>query len=647
MASIEEPAPPPRLIAAHTSVHENIYKNTEENKSGSFMRELPRQNLFSSHYHQHKNLEDRSTTKANLLRTEISRLREEMMSKINSLENEMSEHTQSRTDSYRYPSSQSVRLCDQTTQTADVSTFEKSSWERKLLDEIDGKLVKLRNEVFDKLDSMTRDGRSTSPVWNPKRKLITSTASYPPYSLNSESRDPARSFDTPPRDNYQRLFEPFRRKSPITHHFSAPSLREPPSSHQQHLEVVYNRDLYYDQQQDKQQFTTIDQFTQTAREELSRHLVDQWFPYDDLADANVRGVKGKRLLNPNKIQKIRETIFRTYPIRENENEEFIWKVICDKINAKCRGVTRTLKRKGNSSEYFTYSSDAILTSSINSGYIPRKYGKDSINYDDRCSFVSPTVTLTQHHSNVEKSQQHLSSSSDNSDAGSTIDMSTVSFKSPEKEVSRVSCFSSSIKNEIENPDTMSSMRSNQEEELEVRVIDEEDSRSDGTSSMEDNSHIGQTCSSSPIIKSIQESASVLDICDQLAEKYMDHFPQAQDTSDKKRLQGNREEFTRTLIEAMFTRSTLAHSNVTGARGKFMLDPVKIAKVRETVFRKFPADDEDEEEVIWKILTTKINTKCRGVKRLMKRKGMPAECMTNRFSKKEHSFSSDGLDRDFL
>lgn len=126
-------------------------------------------------------------------------------------------------------------------------------------------------------------------------------------------------------------------------------------------------------------------------------------------------------------------------------------------------------------------------------------------------------------------------------------------------------------------------------------------------------------------ESTSRSSSEADPNEQTADKIVVNKPIFENPSEKA-IQCNRESLTRNLVESMFERHILASSNVTGARGKFMLDPMKIAKLREIVFTQFPAQSQDEEEDIWRVLTTKINTKCRGVKRLLKRKIMYGEAL---------------------
>ena len=543
-----------------------------------------------------------------------------------------------------------------------------------------------------------------------------------------------------------------------------------PYKQQQQQQRQGSPSAFYQHQQPQPATSTLDtknntistnsQHVQTAREEFARHLVDQLFSYDDLADANVKGVKGKRLLDPNKIGRIRDTVFTTYPLRSNESEEYLWKFICDKINAKCRGVTRTLKRK-NSIWEVQATSTKMNNDSASAGTTPPniarsqydssgstlvqpafKYRKETHNLE-RCSFVTPLSSSTDFHHTLSR----LPSSSDSETSSVDLPASTLptphistpytaeggsrswnllqdkgddishhsantsitsssgvpclvsvsslryqnssiqdssslttsyqvsntgsrSSSAPVMRSSSVTNYNSTNTNNNKMVDEAGSVKQKsaldeEEEEIEIKVDGEEDDVSvddDVITEYDRYSNYdraraqpvtvlpleSRSMSSPPaLLNSSVTSQSAFELCDRLAEKYMETFVNStttlpEDSKDdganteltvteqKKRIQSNREEFTRTLIEALFTRTTLAHSNVTGARGKFMLDPVKIAKVRDTVFLKFPADCEEEEETVWKILTTKINTKCRGVKRLMKRKGIPAERIANRY-----------------
>ncbi|XP_066911734.1 uncharacterized protein [Clytia hemisphaerica] len=800
MASIEEPVPPPHLIAAPqiankvSEVHCINQKqptpvlNRNHSPPGLFMKDFPyinntvpplveKNNSFSTKtnsidfYPQKerppstsspvKDIDhfldssdshkiDSDNQKVQNLRSEISRLREEMLVKINALESEMSNHLPN-SESRVTTINQSGSSKEQSTQT-DPSNERPSndfSFEQNLGRAIDRKLQNLKVEIFDKIDSVFATSISpptadTSEVrhkhqqpqqasahhlqpattkaeasWPPLRKLSRDHRPEPEVTRpgsNHQLEQPQQRYESSTRPNnehtrqrlesnaarsntdYKRMYETYHRKSPIQHHYTnaqAPVSRiiptlintapvRPPHPPTATIESASSI-TYYDTYNQAQSYQTAEQFSQTAREELARHLVDQLFQYDDLADANVRGVKGKRLLDPSKINKIRETVFRTYPVRSTENEEYLWKYICDKINAKCRGVTRTLKRKSaiweleNSAQPPTeeYMKSHSMKTLPYDHHIPpttTKYRKESFSDYERCSFVPPSGVanenrLTRHQSSsdsdtssvecasgerswksvperinsmvhppVERPTPASVSSFSGTNAMKYTETITVEASSTSTRYQERPDSSNSIK--FENADSFASSIKTPGEtsDIEVKVIDEDDDNgSDDISNgncadMDDNfERCGLVLHNVP-----SDPQSVIELCDKLADKYMENVHQdigglpCDIVSDKKRVQSNREEFTRTLIETLFTRSTLAHSNVTGARGKFMLDPVKIAKVKETVFRKFPGENEDEEETVWKILTTKINTKCRGVKRLMKRKGIPSDCITKRY-----------------
>jgi len=665
MASIEDPTPPPRLIA-RTNLHEStntpslVYVNDEreQQQTRSYMEDVsPPISSFTNSVaiYQNKlqatNLDDRAQTtqancKVNILRSEISRLREEMLLKINALESEMTNHVPAFESRETVSISTNSQCEHRSTQTENIHKVSSDAFplERNLLLKIDEKLCCLREEIFEKLDTFfdlepeqrigKRNLRNSAVSFQEKQNSPspspwsagsdkTSGFSMVEQSINSrsppiiESRDSSYSNNASSRSNIEclRSYESYNRKSPVPHHFSIPSSSIPRTEQIRMvppLDTTSSKSSYY--QPFQETFTNTDQYSQTAREELARHLVDQMFQYDDLADANVRGVKGKRLLNPMKILKIRETIFRTYPVRISENEEYLWKFICDKINAKCRGVTRTLKRKSNA---WDTNGEEMASQHFGSN---SKYHKETYQLE-RCSFVPTTQ------SSMERRQFRVPSSSDSDSSIDNVKKYRAEGKQQEQNFRQpnLSCFSSSIK--FENADSISSSKTNEHEDIDVETNRHEEEERESNDGEQSSCDFEENNRASPLV--LQEtgsSSSVLEICDKLAEKYMENFSQQEENQDRKRTQSNREEFTRTLIEAMFTRSTLAQSNVTGARGKFMLDPIKIVKVRETVFRKFPAANEDEEEMLWKILTTKINTKCRGVKRLMKRKGISAECV---------------------
>nr|XP_058945587.1 uncharacterized protein LOC131773658 isoform X3 [Pocillopora verrucosa] len=81
-----------------------------------------------------------------------------------------------------------------------------------------------------------------------------------------------------------------------------------------------------------------------------------------------------------------------------------------------------------------------------------------------------------------------------------------------------------------------------------------------------------------------------------------------------------------LLEAFFVRDEMAASNINGARGRELLDPIKIKGIQAHVNYKFPISAE-KEELRWQFLKPRIDSKCRAQRRLqreeqLKRMNMP-------------------------
>ena len=343
---------------------------------------------------------------------------------------------------------------------------------------------------------------------------------------------------------------------------------------------------------------------QSCREDYARKLIDTVFPYQDLADSNVTGVKGKRLLDPHKIEMIRKAIFSRYPASKHEKEDELWKLVCEKINTKCRGVTRILKRKHeqlvNSNQIFTPT--FIETSEIENRSFPTFKSPDNVNLvsSESGSVSSPDSTNTVLPSdlpNTETNDENKGQQKEVLDARETAN-------SPRKQMKLEQTYFDDVN--VENDNRLSPV---------IKRIDT--NRVLNETQTADMSDSNQNVSVNGDGDDISKTSNV-------TKKNAEEIIGASQLENEKNIQYSREDLCRSLIDTMFSRSTLASSNVTGARGKFMLDPGKISKVREIIFTNFPAKSIEEEETIWRILTNKINTKCRGVKRLMKRNGLLTE-----------------------
>jgi len=404
---------------------------------------------------------------------------------------------------------------------------------------------------------------------------------------------------------------------------------------------------------------------QNSREELARKLVEDMFEYEELAHSNVSGVKGKKLLDPGKINAIRETVFCRYPAGKLEQEGELWKLVCEKINAKCRGVTRTLKRKSFIDGDTFSSMDNCKSMDIKIPFSPNGEQTKQNYVDLNNNLFGPETRLSRP---IYSNKSHLPGNrfcrdkdSDHVNFSSKKELISPPNKchfQKEKRLAEIrvselfssdSCSSSGFPTPTEPESLNSSGPRKFLQKIKDEDLNEDELNLSGPShSMNEAYHeieneLSNGCDSVLSDDIIIVHAAELD-CESYETSFDDSTPFTDESprfssctppvvdprvsipaTSRLRLsspfqpeQLKREEMTRNLIESMFTRDELANSNVTGARGKSMLDPSKINQVRKTVFSTYPVKAGEEEEWLWRTLVTKINTKCRGVKRLMKR-----------------------------
>lgn len=79
-----------------------------------------------------------------------------------------------------------------------------------------------------------------------------------------------------------------------------------------------------------------------------------------------------------------------------------------------------------------------------------------------------------------------------------------------------------------------------------------------------------------------------------------------------------------LLQSFFTNEELANSNTDGTYGKKCLDSAKLNSLKVLVFTKFPTGSNEDKEKIWRFIKSKINSKCRAI-----RKFMPKESSADR------------------
>ena len=69
-----------------------------------------------------------------------------------------------------------------------------------------------------------------------------------------------------------------------------------------------------------------------------------------------------------------------------------------------------------------------------------------------------------------------------------------------------------------------------------------------------------------------------------------------------------------LLQSFFTNEELANSNTDGTYGKKCLDSAKLNSLKVLVFTKFPADASEDKEKVWRLIKSKINSKCRAIRK---------------------------------
>ena len=69
-----------------------------------------------------------------------------------------------------------------------------------------------------------------------------------------------------------------------------------------------------------------------------------FFKDEEITNKNISGAKGKELLDPVRIEKIKQYFFQIYPCLEEEDKKKKWSKVCDAINNYIRGQKRA-KRK--------------------------------------------------------------------------------------------------------------------------------------------------------------------------------------------------------------------------------------------------------------------------------------------------------------
>ena len=69
-----------------------------------------------------------------------------------------------------------------------------------------------------------------------------------------------------------------------------------------------------------------------------------------------------------------------------------------------------------------------------------------------------------------------------------------------------------------------------------------------------------------------------------------------------------------LLQSIFSKEELASSNTDGTYGKNCLDATKLNSLKALVFSRFPTNANEDREKIWRCIKSKINSKCRSIRK---------------------------------
>ena len=75
-----------------------------------------------------------------------------------------------------------------------------------------------------------------------------------------------------------------------------------------------------------------------------------------------------------------------------------------------------------------------------------------------------------------------------------------------------------------------------------------------------------------------------------------------------------------LLPFFFTSEELSNSNTEGMHNKLRVDFTKLQALKVLVFSRFPLESNTEKDKAWKLIKSKINSKCRLSKHMTKHAG---------------------------
>ena len=83
----------------------------------------------------------------------------------------------------------------------------------------------------------------------------------------------------------------------------------------------------------------------SSRGKFATNMVRKVIPEEERKVSNVRGVLGKKQLNPVKLAQIKEATFQLYPCEYGESLDNCWRACCKAIDESCRRFNKTREKQ--------------------------------------------------------------------------------------------------------------------------------------------------------------------------------------------------------------------------------------------------------------------------------------------------------------
>ena len=82
-----------------------------------------------------------------------------------------------------------------------------------------------------------------------------------------------------------------------------------------------------------------------SRNNFAANMVRRLFPEEERKCSNVKGVLGKKKLDPEKLSQVRKATFQLYPCESGEKEDNSWKLCCKAIDESCRRFNKEREKR--------------------------------------------------------------------------------------------------------------------------------------------------------------------------------------------------------------------------------------------------------------------------------------------------------------